>query len=135
MRIVVQTSFQSRFTFQDPGSNIGTFTIQSATNFEYFEVGNARTQPLYKVEDGQLILQDGYIHDITLEECSLIEISGQSSPPNAAVEIKRCRFERISLHKATDFDPDDSSIQPTQCCAIQIKITNTSTFNSHQYLL
>ncbi|KAA6317727.1 MAG: hypothetical protein EZS28_055051 [Streblomastix strix] len=88
------------------------FSTQGASNFEYFEclqdgalIDAIRTIPLFQSNSGQLILQDGYIHDIVLSDCSLIQITGQSLLSTATVEIIHCRFERISLHKATDFDP------------------------------
>ncbi|KAA6394241.1 MAG: hypothetical protein EZS28_010232 [Streblomastix strix] len=122
------------------GSNIGTLSTQSASNFEYFEclqdgalIDAFRTIPLFQSNSGQLILQEGYIHDIILSDCSLIEISGQSSTSTATVEIILCRFERISLHKATDIDPNNHSIQPTQCCVIQLKVPNTSHYDTHSY--
>ncbi|KAA6379003.1 MAG: hypothetical protein EZS28_025472 [Streblomastix strix] len=116
------------------------FSTQSASNFEYFEclkdgalIDAFRTIPLFQSNSGQLILQDGYIHDIVLSDCSLIQISGQSSTSTAQVEIIHCLFEKIALLKATDANPDNPLIQPTQCCIIQIKVTNTSTSNTHTY--
>ncbi|KAA6390594.1 MAG: hypothetical protein EZS28_013881 [Streblomastix strix] len=129
-----------KFTYFEIGSNIGIFNTQSASNFEYFECFQdgalfdiIRTIPLFQSYSGQLILQDGYLHDIVLSDCSLIEISGQSSTSTASIDIRHCRFERIALYKATDANPNNPSIQPTQCCVIQIKVPNTSHYDSHSY--
>ncbi|KAA6401930.1 MAG: hypothetical protein EZS28_002545 [Streblomastix strix] len=122
------------------GVNIGTLSTQNASNFEYFEclqdgalIDAIRTIPPFQSNSGQLTLLDGYIHDIILSDCSLIEISGQSSTSTAQVEIRHCRFERISLHKANDANPNNHSILPSQCCVIQIKVPNTSHYDSHSY--
>ncbi|KAA6379422.1 MAG: hypothetical protein EZS28_025052, partial [Streblomastix strix] len=56
-----------------------------------------------------------------------------SSASTAQVDIKHCRFEKISLHKATDVNPLDTSIIPTQCCVVIIKVPEHSLFSTHSY--
>ncbi|KAA6403235.1 MAG: hypothetical protein EZS28_001250 [Streblomastix strix] len=97
-----------RFTY-DEGytSTIGTFIYTNVVNCEYFEVGSPRTQPLFESTDGTMNLMNVYLHDIVLEDCSLIQIAGPSLAGGAdlKVDILLSHFERIALHKATDVDP------------------------------
>ncbi|KAA6352900.1 MAG: hypothetical protein EZS28_051573, partial [Streblomastix strix] len=57
-----------------------------------------------------------------LDDCSLIQITGQPSGSIAIVVINHCRFEEISLHFATDYNSISPTPCPTQCCVLLIKV-------------
>ncbi|KAA6373435.1 MAG: hypothetical protein EZS28_031038 [Streblomastix strix] len=114
-----------KFTYNSDGLNkLETFQFYDAQYFQYFEEGGVRNIPLFQTLNGHLQITLCQISNVTLEDCSLIELSGPSSgirTTDSSVELNFCYFLNISLRNSPDFHP---------CCVILCKVTDISNYAS-----
>ncbi|KAA6378276.1 MAG: hypothetical protein EZS28_026197, partial [Streblomastix strix] len=125
----IPTGKNWKFEYNAAGTfQIETFQVFSseiANNFIYFEIDGVRTKPLFKADNGSLHIESNYIHDIVLDDCSLIELNGPTlsdSASTAEVELNFCYFERITLMNSPDFHP---------CCVVIVIVPDTSNYTSY----
>ncbi|KAA6364080.1 MAG: hypothetical protein EZS28_040393, partial [Streblomastix strix] len=114
-----------KFTYSSDGINkLETFKFYDAQYFQYFEEGGVRNRPLFKTNEGNLTITMCQISNVTLEDCSLIELTGPSSGISStisSVELNFCYFLNISLHYSFDYNP---------CCIVLCRVTDISNYAS-----
>ncbi|KAA6392487.1 MAG: hypothetical protein EZS28_011986 [Streblomastix strix] len=123
----IPTGKNWKFEYDAAGTyQIETFQVFSseiANNFIYFEIGGIRTKPLFKADNGSLHIQSNFIHDIILDDCSLIELNGPTlsdSASTAEIELNFCYFEKITLRNSPDFP----------CCVVIVRVSDIEKYTS-----
>ncbi|KAA6368314.1 MAG: hypothetical protein EZS28_036159, partial [Streblomastix strix] len=124
----IPTGKNWKFEYDIAGTNqIDAFEVligQIAHNFIYFEIGGVRTKPLFIADNGSLHIESYFIHDIILDDCSLIELNGPTmsgSASTAEVELNFCYFERITLRNSPDFP----------CCVVIVRVPDIGNYSSY----